>query len=205
MSDRKTHWENVYASKSPSQVSWYQAEPTLSLRLIKNTGIDHTEPVIDVGGGASLLVDHLLAEGYRQLAVLDIAESSLAFIKQRLGEKAELIEWFEADVTEFKAPHSFTVWHDRAVFHFLTQAVDREKYIAVLNRSLRARGQLILAAFAIGGPQKCSGLDIVQYDAEKLLAELGSEFELVEQVEETHLTPANKEQLFCYFRLIKKG
>jgi SAM-dependent methyltransferase len=205
MTDRKKHWEQVYANKSSLEVSWYQDEPRQSLELIHRSGIGKDAPLIDVGGGASLLIDWLLADGYRQLAVLDISGAALAVVRQRLGERAADIEWHEADVTQFSAPHPFSLWHDRAVFHFLTAAEDRRRYVEVLNRTLVSGGHVVIAAFAPGGPTRCSGLEIVQYDAAKLMAELGPDFRLEEQQTETHLTPAGKEQLFWFFRLRKLG
>lgn len=204
MTDRRQHWEKVYRDKSPLEVSWYQQEPTLSLELIRHCRLNQSEAIIDVGGGASLLVDKLLDAGYEQLAVLDISSNALDAAKQRLGQKADHVEWFSADITDFTAPHPFALWHDRAVFHFLTEAEDRRKYINTLKSSLPTGGHLIIAAFAIGGPAKCSGLDIVQYDAAKLSRELGDEFQLLEETGETHLTPSGGEQLFSYFRFVRK-
>ncbi len=204
MSDRKTHWENIYADKTPLELSWYQNEPALSLQLIRNTQLTHDSPIIDVGGGASVLVDYLDKEGYTNIAVLDISGKSLAHARKRLGDNANKVEWYEEDVTLFNPPHRFSLWHDRAVFHFLTDASDRHDYVKVLKRTLNPNGHLILAAFAIGGPTKCSGLDIIQYDANKLITELGETFELVEEKDETHVTPSNIEQKFHYFRFIKK-
>ena len=204
MSDRKTHWEKIYSDNMPLEVSWYQKEPALSLQLIHNTRLTHDAPIIDVGGGASVLVDHLCDEGYSNIAVLDISAKALAYAQNRLGDKSGSVEWYEEDVTCFKSPHPFSLWHDRAVFHFLTDKSDRRKYVNVLKNTLEPDGHLIIGAFAIGGPTKCSGLDIVQYDAKKLLAELGEGFELVEERNETHNTPANKEQKFAYFRFIRK-
>jgi len=203
--DRKAHWEQVYTGKSPLEVSWYQKEPGLSLRLIENTGIGKGDGIIDVGGGASVLVDRLLARGYSRLAVLDISAKSLAVAQERLGGAAKNVEWHEADITGFRAGHTFALWHDRAVFHFLTEAADREKYVATLKNTLDPDGHVILAAFAIGGPTQCSGLDIVQYDAERLLDTLGGEFGLVEELSETHITPADKPQKFSYFRLRRRA
>ena len=204
MPDRKAHWEQIYQDKSPLDVSWYQKEPATSLRLIHNSGIKQDSAIIDVGGGASVLIDRLLNEGYQRLAVLDISSKSLAVAKARLGKKADKVEWYEADITEFKPPHTVSLWHDRAVFHFLTDAKDQAKYVEVLKTALIPGGHLILAAFAIGGPVKCSGLDIVQYDANKLMKELGSEFELLDETSETHITPANTKQRFAYFHLLRK-
>lgn len=203
MVDKKSHWENVYQQKSADDVSWYQKQPAISLQLIHNTGLARDAALIDVGGGASVLVDYLIKEGYRHPAVLDISANALAVAKQRLADQADRVEWFVSDVTQFQPPHPFQLWHDRAVFHFLTDKADREHYIKVLNNTLPSGGHLIMAAFAIGGPEKCSGLDIVQYDADKLMAELGEGFELIEEKSELHITPADKEQKFAYFRFLK--
>lgn len=204
MHDRKTHWENVYGEKSSLEVSWFQKQPRLSLQLIKNAQLSQNDPIIDIGGGASTLVDYLSNAGYKNISVLDISGKALACTKTRLGDKAADIEWFEDDITLFKPPHQFSLWHDRAVFHFLTSKADRNSYINILKNALNKNGHLIIAAFSIGGPTKCSGLNIVQYDAKKLLAELGDGFKLIEQANETHMTPANKEQKFEYFHFIKQ-
>lgn len=199
MSDRKTHWEAVYQDKSPQAVSWYQHKPTLSLRLIAQCGLSKTAAIIDVGGGASTLVDYLLADGYTDLTVLDISTTALSFAQQRLGDRAKRVNWIASDITTFETDARYDVWHDRAVFHFLTDTADRRKYVANLKHALQPGGHVILAAFAIGGPTKCSGLDIVQYDAVKLASELGKEFTLLEQAEELHRTPAGGEQKFGFF------
>lgn len=204
MSDRKDHWENIYSEKSPLKVSWYQKEPALSLQLIQHCQLEKSQAIIDVGGGASLLVDHLLQQAYANLAVLDISAKALDVAKQRLGAKADIIEWYASDITEFVAPHPFALWHDRAVFHFLTEAADRQKYITSLKAALPTGGFLILAAFGIGGPTMCSGLNIVQYDAVKITQELGNDFGLIEEGSETHLTPSGAEQLFGCFRFVRK-
>ena len=198
--NRKQHWETVYSTKSPLEVSWYQTEPRLSLQLIAASGAAKGAPIIDVGGGASVLVDRLLDAGYTRLSVLDISGQALAHARRRLGTRAGQVEWLEADITTFDPPRSFQVWHDRAVFHFLTDPEDRRKYVTALQRGLQIGGQLVIAAFAIGGPLKCSGLDIVQYDAAKMVAELGPGFRLLEEQGERHATPSGKEQLFGYFR-----
>jgi ubiquinone/menaquinone biosynthesis C-methylase UbiE len=202
MTDMKDHWEQVYQNKSPLAVSWFQQKPVLSLELIQHTGIVKSSALIDIGGGASTLVDHLLEEGYRNISVLDISSNALSHAQQRLGPRANSVQWIVADITAFKASLKYQVWHDRAVFHFLTDAVDRSAYVAVLKQSLLPGGHVIIAAFAIGGPLKCSGLDIVQYDANKLCTELGTDFELVEETGELHTTPDGRQQKFGYFRLI---
>lgn len=202
--DRKSHWENVYQNRSPLDVSWYQEEPAMSLQLIEATGVPRDAPLIDVGGGASVLVDRLCDAGYTRLAVLDVSAKALAYARERLGDNAAGIEWYESDVTRFDPPHRFALWHDRAVFHFLTAAGERARYVQILKQALQPGGHLIIAAFAIGGPDKCSGLDIVQYDRGKLLAELGDEFALVEERDELHVTPAQRHQEFKYFRLQRR-
>jgi len=202
MFDKKAHWQTIYQEKSPLDVSWYQKEPTLSLELVRRTQIARDEPVIDVGGGASVLVDYLVKAGFTNLAVLDISGNALASAQKRLGDSAKHITWLEADITQFNPPCQFSLWHDRAVFHFLTDPADRTRYVETAKRALKPGGHLIIAAFAPGGPEKCSGLDIVQYDSEKLVAALGDSFDLVEQKDEVHMTPAGKEQKFTYFRFI---
>ena len=205
MSERKKHWEGVYRNKSPLEVSWYQQEPTLSLSLITGASIPLDAPVIDIGGGASTLVDKLSDAGFSNISVLDVSGTALAHAKQRLAHKASTVHWYEEDVTRFEPPHRFLLWHDRAVFHFLTSSEDRKNYVDVLERSLVPGGHIIIMTFAIGGPEKCSGLDIVQYDADKLTKELGAGFELLETGFEVHLTPAGNQQKFVYFRLVKSG
>ncbi len=204
MTGRKEHWEQIYSEKSALEVSWYQREPAISLRLIDHCKLARDVPIIDIGGGASVLVDRLLDAGYSRLTVLDIAAQSLAAARARLGPRERRVEWIEADITEFIPPHPFGLWHDRAVFHFLVEPDDRTRYVETLKQALAPGGYVVLAAFAIGGPTQCSGLDIVQYDAAGLVTELGAEFELLEQTSETHLTPANKAQLFRYYRLLRK-
>lgn len=200
---RKDHWEHVYKNKSPLEVSWYQREPTLSLKLIENAEVDKSQPIIDVGGGASTLVDHLIDEGYEKIAVLDISERALHASRDRLGKKGLRVLWHESDITSFRPPSKYVLWHDRAVFHFLTDPKDRFLYVSNLKKALAPGGQVIIAAFAIGGPTQCSGLDIVQYDVKKLQHELGEDFHLVEQEEEIHRTPAGGDQHFVFFRFIR--
>ena len=201
--NKKDLWENIYKDKSPLEVSWHQKEPTISLTLIKKIAQNNTDYVIDVGGGASTLSDFLLEDGFNNLTVLDLSANALAHTKQRLGDKSSLIEWKVEDVTNFVPTHQYDIWHDRAVFHFLTAKDDREKYVQVLESSIKAGGYLIIAAFSIGGPKQCSGLDIVQYDAVKLKNELGDNFSFMEEMYENHITPAGKDQKFGYYIFTK--
>jgi ubiquinone/menaquinone biosynthesis C-methylase UbiE len=198
--NRKEHWNQVYQTKASDDVSWFQPRPEVSLRLIAATGIGKGDGVIDVGGGASTLVDFLVTDGFNPLAVLDISAAALEHAKQRLTRRSGEVEWFEADVTQFNLPHRFGLWHDRAVFHFLTSETDRRKYVETLTRTLTPEGHVIIATFAKDGPLKCSGLDVCRYDAASLCAELGPRFKLMEQVDETHITPWEAQQKFSYFR-----
>jgi SAM-dependent methyltransferase len=202
MTDRKNHWEKVYRDKSSLEVSWFEENPALSLRLIDETRIALGAPIIDIGGGASLLVDRLCEKGYTDIGVLDVSAGALAHAKDRLAGKAGRVKWYEADVTGFKPPKRFALWHDRAVFHFLTSEADRGSYVSVLKQALKPGGHLIIMAFAIDGPVKCSGLAIVQYDADKMKSTMGPGFELVETGHEMHITPAGNQQKFAYFRFI---
>lgn len=202
---RKDHWESVYKDQSPLEVSWYQKRPTTSLSLMRNLQLEKGENIIDVGGGASTLADYLLEDGFINITILDLSSNALALAKKRLGEKADLINWKVEDVTNHLPDHNYSLWHDRAVFHFLTEKNDRGKYKKVLEASIRDGGYVIIAAFSIGGPKQCSGLDIVQYDAEKLQKELGGSFKLIEELSEKHITPGGKEQSFGYYLFTKNA
>ena len=197
--NRRQHWNRVYETKGTEELSWYQRRPDLSLELIASSGVGKDDGIIDVGG-ASTLVDCLLDAGYTRLAVLDLSGVALSHSRTRLGTRAAAIEWFEADVTSFEPPHRFTLWHDRALFHFLTATVDRRAYVATLRRTLQPGGAVIIATFAPEGPPKCSGLDVMRYDERSIAAELGAEFKLQEVQRETHVTPSQVEQRFIYFR-----
>ena len=203
MSQRKQHWDNVYTEKSSTEVSWYQKEPLISMDLIEKCHFQPDDYLMDVGGGASHLVDYLLRAGYQHLMVLDISIKSLQIAQQRLGDEAAKVVWLESDITEFSPSLAVDVWHDRAVFHFLIEPSERRRYIEALDKTLSPGGHVIIAAFALGGPTQCSGLDIVQYDADKLMAEFGDGFILLDQQSEMHMTPANKPQQFTYYRLQK--
>jgi SAM-dependent methyltransferase len=220
--DVKSHWEQVYATKSPLEVSWYQPTPAMSLRMIEAAGVTRDEAIIDVGGGASLLVDHLLDAGYANLTVLDISAAALEHARQRLasGGRAATVRWIEGDVLDFQAPQRFLLWHDRAVFHFLTDPADRRRYVQSLRSHLCAAdpppgvsaseapgsgAQVIVATFAVDGPPRCSGLDVTRYDAAAIGRELGEEFELLETADETHTTPWGAQQRFEWFRFQFRG
>jgi SAM-dependent methyltransferase len=203
--ERKRHWEEVYRSKPAVETSWYQAEPGTSLAMIRGAGAGPDQGLIDVGGGASLLVDHLLQLGFRDLTVLDLSAEALEQARRRLGASAQGIQWIVADITEYEPDRDFEVWHDRAAFHFLTDPSDRQRYVAVLRSALRPGGQAIIAAFAPDGPERCSGLEIVRYDADAIGAILGDAFHLLEERRETHRTPVGREQRFAFFRFRYSG
>jgi len=197
--DHKQHWEQVYSTKSSDAVSWFQEQADHSLRLIHNTGLGKDAAIIDVGGGASTLVDGLVAEGYADLTVLDLSASALAVAKQRLGAHAATVHWLEGDITRLELPlNRFDIWHDRAVFHFLNTQEERTAYVQAVLRSVRPGGHVIVATFAEDGPLQCSGLPVVRYRPETLHAEFGEAFLLVEHEKEVHHTPSGAVQQFVY-------
>jgi SAM-dependent methyltransferase len=197
------HWDGVYAARAPDALSWYQAEPALSLELIRRA-LPPPARVLDVGGGTSFLVDHLLARGYDP-GVLDVSGTALALVRARLGPAADRAEWFEADVTGFVSPHVWDIWHDRAVFHFLTQPHDREAYRAALRAATGPGATIVIATFGPEGPERCSGLPTVRYAPAQLAQELGPEYELVDTSWETHRTPAAAAQQFVYCRFTRSA
>jgi len=199
----KEHWQSIYTEKSPQEVSWYQQVPAISLDLIRRFSNKHSR-IIDIGGGASVLIDHLLKAGYENLSVLDISCKALEHIKSRLSDQAHLIEWFDSDITEFSPPHSYDMWHDRAVFHFLTDKIARQLYVNVLKETVQSGAYVIIATFSKDGPHKCSGLEVVQYDNPSIMYELGEQFILLENQFEMHVTPSGKEQQFIYFVFQRK-
>ena len=200
------HWERLYATKDPTQSSWYQAKPTTSLELVAAAGLGVDQPIIDVGGGASTLVDHLLDKGYHQLAVLDISTTALQQAQRRLGERAKQVAWVQGNVTDVALPAgSFALWHDRALFHFLTDAEDRRKYVQVATQALSERGHLIVATFALGGPEYCSGLEVVCYSPAALHDAFGRGFELVERRNDIHMAPSQMQQPFLCAHLRKRA
>ncbi|CCD95545.1 conserved hypothetical protein [Bradyrhizobium sp. ORS 375] len=202
MSDRTTHWQTVYTTKAETEVSWYQDQPATSLRLIREAGAGPSSRIIDIGGGASRLVDALLAAGYGALTVLDISEAALAAARARIGAAAAAVDWITADVTRWTPPARYDIWHDRAAFHFLTDADDRAAYVARLRSAVVPGGAVIIGTFALDGPETCSGLPVVRYDAASLAATLGPAFELQDACTEAHGTPWGSVQQFqfCRFR-----
>lgn len=194
----QSHWQRVYGEKEPTEVSWYQPVPEKSLQFIRSTGITRDAPILDAGGGASTLVDNLLKYGYTDISVLDISGKALERSRARLGDSADAVNWIESDVTEFKPPRQYALWHDRAVFHFLTAPADREKYIDVVCRALLPGGHLVLATFGPQGPQRCSGLDVQRYGIEDLQKLVGGRFDLRSHELDEHETPMGSAQQFLY-------
>lgn len=195
----KEHWEKVYTSKAPEAVGWFQERAQLSLDLIKATGLGTDAAIIDVGGGASRLVDDLVARGYIDLTVLDLSAAALKAARQRLGEQQKKVRWIEADITEVELPaQHYDIWHDRAVFHFLTAREQREAYVRAVLRSVKPGGHVIVATFAEDGPEQCSGLPVVRYRPDDLRDEFGEAFTLLKHQKEVHRTPFGTEQRFVY-------
>jgi SAM-dependent methyltransferase len=199
---RKAHWENVYTTRADNEVSWFEDNPALSIELI---GLARPAPqaaIVDIGGGASRLIDHLLARGFVRVSVLDISQTSLEVAEKRLGDRAGLVQWIAADVTEWSPTQTFDIWHDRAAFHFLVDPADRAAYIACTKKAV-ARD--IIGTFAKDGPEKCSGLPVSRYDAAGLADQLGEDFELLARRRHHHTAPWNFEQRFqfCVFRRVR--
>lgn len=195
----KTHWDSVYSSKPSDRVSWFQPHADHSLQLIRATGAPLSAAIIDVGGGASTLVDDLLASGYSNLTVLDLSAAALSVAKARLQANAAKVQWLEADITTASLPaQAYDLWHDRAVFHFLTRQSERRAYVDAVLRSVRPGGHVIVATFADDGPTQCSGLPVMRYSADALHGEFGAPFTLVSHEREEHHTPAGAVQKFVY-------
>ena len=203
--ERKRHWEDVYESKSATEVSWYQATPERSLALVKKTEISRHAPIIDVGGGASTLVDHLLDAGYSDVTVLDLAAAACEQARARLATRAQEVEWVISDVMQFRPQRRYRLWHDRAVLHFLTKAADRQGYVNVLRQALEPGGYAVIAAFGPDGPMRCSGLDIRRYNVDLLRQLLGPEFALQSHELENHQTPTGAVQQFLYSCWTRRG
>ena len=202
--DAKSHWEKVYATKAPDAVSWYRAHLETSLALIERAAPDPSSSIIDVGGGESTLVDDLLARGYENITILDVSQTAMDVTKTRLGLAAEQVHWLVADITEAQLERgAYDVWHDRAVFHFLTTSEHRVAYVRQVAHAVKPGGHVIISTFGPEGPTKCSGLDVIRYDAESLHDQFGVRFRLVESSKELHRTPFGTTQqfLFCYCKV----
>jgi trans-aconitate methyltransferase len=206
-SSRQHHWEKVYTTKGEAEVSWFQETPAPSLELIELVGAMQNSAVIDIGGGASRLVDSLVSRGYEDVTVLDVSAAALASARSRIGDKANRVTWITADVTIWEPSRSYDVWHDRAAFHFLTEPNDQAAYVARLRRALRVGGHAIIATFAPDGPERCSGLMVSRYDANTLAAKLGDGFELIDTRRHDHTTPLGSVQKFQFstFRRERDG
>lgn len=202
---RRIHWETVYATKAENEVSWFQDNPAPSLEAIALTGATPASAIIDIGGGASRLVDHLLALGFVDVTVLDLSASALDTARARLGTSAAKVRWLVADVTAWEPTASYDVWHDRAAFHFLTDANDRAAYVARLQRALKPGGHAIIATFALDGPERCSGLPVMRYDAETLGRALGPAFKLIRTRRHEHATPWDSRQVFQFSVFRREG
>ncbi|WP_237059082.1 class I SAM-dependent methyltransferase [Microbulbifer sediminum] len=201
----KGHWEHVYKTKASDEVSWFQPHAKTSLDLIKKLEPDPEAHIMDVGGGASLLVDDLIASGYRNLSVLDISSSALEVTQKRLGVAANKVRWIVEDVIRLSLPkHSIDVWHDRAVFHFLTTSVQRDQYVKTVLNSVKPGGHVIVSTFATDGPEKCSGLPVQRYSAGSLHDQFGEPFVLLGHEYENHRTPFGTDQhfIYCYCRVV---
>jgi SAM-dependent methyltransferase len=205
MMDSHAHWETVYTEKAPTDVSWYQPHLQTSLTLILKTGVGKEGHIIDIGGGASTLVDDLLAAGFHHLTVLDISAEALETARIRVAGQGHTVTWIAADITDAcLPPNSYDIWHDRALFHFLTNPQDRQRYVMALRQTLKPGGFVILATFAEDGPTQCSGLEVARYSCPSLQSELDDAFELLESCREEHTTPWNTQQAFSYC-LFRRG
>jgi trans-aconitate methyltransferase len=197
-SERQAHWQSVYQSKGEAQLSWTQRDPQPSLSLIEKFAQDNHASIVDIGGGASRLVDALLAHGFAAITVLDLSDAALQSAKVRLGAQAASVRWIAADATSWQPPQAFDIWHDRAAFHFLVEEADRAAYVDRLHAGVRSGGHAIIATFAPDGPEKCSGLPVQRYSPESLSKTIGSAFELVEHQDHRHVTPWGAAQSFQF-------
>ncbi len=196
--ERQAHWETVYSTKNDTEVSWFQESPELSLKLLKLVGAETNSAIIDVGGGASRLVDTLLSRGFEDISVLDISNEALNVARMRLGEKGNRVKWLVADATTWEPPQRYDIWHDRAAFHFLNLAQEQKAYIERMKRALNIGGHIIIGTFALDGPEKCSGLPVTRHDAESLSTLFGKGFSLIDSRREEHSTPSGGVQRFQF-------
>ena len=196
--NRQAHWQNVYQEKGEYKVSWFQERPAISLELIEAAGATSNSAIIDIGGGASRLVDALVDKGHGDVTVLDLSESAVSIAKARLGERAAMVNWIVTDVTQWQPTRGYDLWHDRAAFHFLTEASDRSAYIDRLTKAVRRGGHAIIGTFALDGPERCSGLPVIRYDAAQLSAALTPSFALVDMRRDDHKTPWGAVQHFQF-------
>ena len=203
--ERQAHWENVYSSKGETDVSWFQQSPEPSLELLERAGGDPGSAIIDIGGGASRLVDALLARGYVDVTVLDLSAAALSVAARRIGETARRAHWLAADATTWTPERPFDIWHDRAAFHFLTDAIDQAAYIEHLRQAVRVGGHVIIGAFAPDGPEKCSGLPVARHDAASLQRLLGPNFLLIDARRHEHETPNGSLQRFQFSTFRRVG
>jgi SAM-dependent methyltransferase len=204
MTNRRDHWRAVYANRDATEVSWYQENPARSLILIEATGVDDAAPIIDIGGGSSRLVDRLLAVGFTNLTVLDLAELALRNARERIGEGAGAVTWLVGDVLTHVFERPYEVWHDRATFHFLIETAEEARYMEQAASAVLPGGHLIIAGFGPDGPERCSGLPVRRHDADSLIACFDAAFEPVEFQEEAHHTPAGEIQHFLYGRFRRR-
>jgi len=201
---RQAHWEGVYTKKGEKEVSWFQENPAPSLELIAQVGATHASAIIDIGGGASRLVDNLIDRGFEDVTVLDLSEAALEAARARMGHRAAQVHWIVADATVWEPVKAYDLWHDRAAFHFLTGDPERAAYVARLERALKVGGYAIIATFALDGPERCSGLPVVRYDPVGLGQTLGRAFQLVDTRQHAHATPWGSDQSF-QFSVFRRG
>ena len=202
--DNKEYWEKVYDTKAPDAVSWYAPHLETSLNLVHQATSNKDSAIIDIGGGEATLVDDLIARGYRDISVLDISQKAIDVARSRIGKPADKVRWYCTDITKATLPQNyFDVWHDRAVFHFLTQEYDRKKYVDQVMRTVKHGGYVIMSTFGPEGPEKCSGLDVVRYDPEHLHGQFGKSFKMINSSTEIHKTPMGTTQqfLYCFCRM----
>ena len=198
--ERQSHWQNVYQTKGERDVSWFQEVPTISLDLIRATGVGPDASIIDIGGGASRLVDALVRGGFRSISVLDVSDKALTTSRERLGPRAKNVTWIAADVTAWHPDNTYDVWHDRAAFHFLTEQADRAAYAECVRNAVRPGGHIIIGTFALDGPERCSGLPVLRHDATSIGEVLGRAFKLIENRRHDHQTPGGSMQRFQFSR-----